>query len=587
MLGGRKGPFCGVEPLGIGPNLFSRPEAIDLYNKGCQALGAGDFSQAAIFFRESLEVEPDSLMASFNLAASLRQSGDLAGAIVAYRHCAEANPGHSESAYNLACLLEETGDVAGAIAVYRACLAIHPEHRGCAFNLAGSLYRVGNLSGAITAYRLHMARHRDDLEALHNLACLVREAGDLPGAIAIFRDCVARDPDHRAGVFNLASALQSIGEDDEAIAFYRACIERHPDHPDAVGNLAVMLRDRGDERGAVALYRDFLGRNPQHRESAFDLACTLQRMGDVAGATTAYRDCMTRHPDHPDAAENLANLLIREGRYEEAVALLEELCARLPERTELTQNLVMARWRLRLTEAAGEDSGLGLRRILVACMPKSGSTFLADVLAKLPGMQRVHLVPDYGRREQELDLEQLINHQGLSYVGQLHLRPSQLTLELLEAFSVRPVFLFRNIWDVMASLRDHMHTHSLDWSMARIDPEFRGWDEGRQYEFLARAMMPWFIDFYVSWTLTPGRLAVRYEDLMADPVATVGGIAAWAGLSTSPAEIEAALAATGHSATFNKGGSGRGKAVPAAVRAHVEALAAFYPQVDFMPLMDA
>ena len=40
-------------------------------------------------------------------------------------------------------------------------------------------------------------------------------------------------------------------------------------------------------------------------------------------------------------------------------------------------------------------------------------------------MRRAHLVPDYGRREQELDLEQLINHQGLSYVSQLHVRPSK------------------------------------------------------------------------------------------------------------------------------------------------------------------
>ena len=340
----------------------------------------------------------------------------------------------------------------------------------------------------------------------------------------------------------------------------------------------------GTYAAAASYFRRCLMIEPDSLMARYNLGFALERAGDTAGSIETYRKCVGDHPDHLDSAYNLAGLLFAVGDYREAVGVFESLSQRFPGENKVVQNLVMARWRLRLTEASERDAGLGLHRILVACMPKSGSTFLADVLAKLPGMQRVHLVPDYGRREQELDLEQLINHQGLSYVGQLHLRPSQLTLELLEAFSVRPVFLFRNIWDVMASLRDHMHTHSLDWSMARIDPAFRGWDEGRQYEFLARAMMPWFIDFYVSWMQTPGRLAVRYEDLMADPVATVEEIAAWAGLSASAAEIETALAATGHSATFNKGGSGRGQAVPAAARAHVEALAAFYPEVDFMPL---
>ena len=187
--------------------------------------------------------------------------------------------------------------------------------------------------------------------------------------------------------------------------------------------------------------------------------------------------------------------------------------------------------------------------------------------------------------EQELDHEQLINHAGMSYVTQLHLRPSKLTEDLVAAFGLKPVFLFRDLWDVMASLRDHMYTHSLDWSMAQIDANFRDWDEGRQYEFLARTMMPWFIDFYVSWWKSEGRLAVSYEDLLADPATVVERIASWAGIAASPEEIAAAVAATGHSATFNKGGSGRGQAVPEAARAHVRALAAFYPDVDFALLL--
>jgi hypothetical protein len=97
--------------------------------------------------------------------------------------------------------------------------------------------------------------------------------------------------------------------------------------------------------------------------------------------------------------------------------------------------------------------------------------------------------------------------------------------------------------------------------------------------------MPWFIDFYASWSLEPEKLAVSYEDLMADPRGTVARIAAWSGIAASDTEIERALGDTGHSVTFNKGGSGRGRAVPETVRAQVRALAGFYPEIDFTPLM--
>ena len=93
--------------------------------------------------------------------------------------------------------------------------------------------------------------------------------------------------------------------------------------------------------------------------------------------------------------------------------------------------------------------------VLVACMPKSASTFLTGVLAELPGMRRAPLTAAYGWREQTLDVVQLARFDLEFYVCQQHLRYSADVGALIGEYRLTPVVLTRNIFDVVASVRDH------------------------------------------------------------------------------------------------------------------------------------
>ena len=424
---------------------------------------------------------------------------------------------------------------------------------------------------------------RPDAIALYSQGCTFFQQGALAEAAGLFRRALQLEPGSSEAQYNLACCLMQAGDLAGAAASFRELAGRSPGHADTLFNLGCVLRQLGQFDQAAKTFAQGLKYHPDDRECAFNLAAMLEAAGDGTGAIAAYRSCVARHPQFAEAQFNLSSLLIRDGHYEEASSLLADLHRRAPGDEKVTQNLARVVWQQRLEAAAADQ--IVSPRLLVACMPKSGSTFLTDLIARLPGMQRVHLVPEYGRREQELDLEQLVIHRDVGFVSQLHIRPSEFTLGLCGRFGIRPIFLYRNIWDVMASLRDHLCRHDLRWSMAHVDPEFRSWDETRQYEFLARTMMPWFVDFYVSWSLVPDKLAIGYERLMADPHSILARIAEWAGIAADPREIDQALAAVGRASTFNKGGSGRGSAVPETARAHVEAVTSYYPQVDFTPLL--
>lgn len=110
-------------------------------------------------------------------------------------------------------------------------------------------------------------------------------------------------------------------------------------------------------------------------------------------------------------------------------------------------------------------------RVVVAALPKSGSTFLTELLARLPGMRTAYPVPGYDRREQELCAEslrqevhntrfmrQLWRRQALAgaapprgFVAQLHLRHSEPTAALLRCCA--PSASCRSCWSATSSTR--------------------------------------------------------------------------------------------------------------------------------------
>src|SRR5579872_1434315 len=136
--------------------------------------------------------------------------------------------------------------------------------------------------------------------------------------------------------------------------------------------------------------------------------------------------------------------------------------------------------------------------ILIACMPKSGSTFLTDVIAELPGLRRVSLAPTSDRREQEIDEYCLQQVDRLGFVAQHHVRYSDWTAEMCRDYGLAPVVLVRSLLDVIVSLRDHMRRESTVWPMFFVEPRHAALDDARMDAMIARLALPWYLNFYMG-----------------------------------------------------------------------------------------
>ena len=236
-----------------------------------------------------------------------------------------------------------------------------------------------------------------------------------------------------------------------------------------------------------------------------------------------------------------------------------------------------------LKYSAGLQQRTNKQHFLVACMPKSGSTYFSSIVECLPNVHRRDLCGGYGRREQELDPLRLILNHPANYVGQLHVRCSDQTERLMTDFSITPVVLVRNIFDIIVSLRDHCKRETLDWSsMGYAYPFMAGWDHERLEFFLANMFIPWYFNFFLTWKNSDFGYFETYENLISDPRSTLARLLKVNGSQYSSADISRAIELAGGVDTRrNVGEVGRGGGLSDAAKDRILEMANFYEDEDF------
>jgi hypothetical protein len=220
----------------------------------------------------------------------------------------------------------------------------------------------------------------------------------------------------------------------------------------------------------------------------------------------------------------------------------------------------------------------GKPHILVACQPKSGSTFLSTAIAGLPGFRRVGLAPGYHRREQELAEERLRRYRRQAYVAQHHVRFSLPTEKLITRYGLTTVVLVRNLFDAVISYRDAIRNDDPAGPAAFFETEHRSLPDQELDAAITRLAIPWYVNFYMSWRDAPNVHIVRYKEMIASPADTVQRIVRAAGLAVDELAIEEAISATRtENVRFNVGVVGRGGSLSDDLKREIVAMLDYYP----------
>ena len=220
--------------------------------------------------------------------------------------------------------------------------------------------------------------------------------------------------------------------------------------------------------------------------------------------------------------------------------------------------------------------------ILLACMPKSGSTFLSRSISRMPGFRHTMIAHYSDRAEQEINFSVALRKSKYHYIAQQHVRYNARTAEAIETFQLTPVVLVRDIFDCVVSVRDHWRQESYRTPTAFVSKDHLEMDDAELDRMIVQMVIPWYINFYVSWTRCDKALWLRYEDVIVDPAAAIRRILDAAGREIDDESIQAALESSNPGKERkNVGKPGRGAMLPEAQKRVIREYRSFYPDIDF------
>src|SRR5437870_10922955 len=205
------------------------------------------------------------------------------------------------------------------------------------------------------------------------------------------------------------------------------------------------------------------------------------------------------------------------------------------------------------------------RHLFIACVPKSASTFLKNLLLNVTGYRDLFTVYAAGQSEHEIYLPTLRESAHLDTVTQQHCRAADANVHLMQAFGIRPVVLVRNIFDSVMSLLDFYNQGAFQTSFFRAD-----WpvlEEETKIDLLIENVIPWYFQFVASWDLAERQKRLEanwlsYEDLAADKPSSVLKVMEFYRLGASRRGVEQGIGeieSGEKKIRINKGGTGRGR----------------------------
>ena len=349
---------------------------------------------AVDMIRRAIAIDPERAAFHSNLGTILQAQGLLDEAAGSFEQALALKPAWAEVHSNLGNILQSQGKLEKAAACQERALALKPDCAEAFSNLANIRQAEGKLDDAVAGYERALALKPDFADAHNNLGIALATRDKVDDAVAHYERALALKPDWAYAHNNLGNAFVIQDRIDEATAHYKRALVLKPDYANAHNNLGNIFKEQGKFDDAMAHYGRAISISPDYAEAHLNRAEIKSfRRGDSDLA--ALEALAGSHVLSPDKAVYLhfalAKALDDFGDYDRAFEHLRTGNALKRRQIDYQENAVLDlfqrissvfdRSQFDRFHGAGDPSSIP---VFVLGMPRSGSTFIEQILASHP-----------------------------------------------------------------------------------------------------------------------------------------------------------------------------------------------------------
>lgn len=315
----------------LSPSTFSWA-----YDLAYVEMKLGRYHDASAAFEVALEIRPDYLPATLNLAECLLSTGQLPESRDLFEAIIKKYPENPEAYYGLGRIEIQQGSMDDAALALKKAIEIFPQYGGAHYALAMVYRKMGQPDKAkehFAAYQKNVTANPPEVDPLRaavqqldqtplrylERGVALEQAGDLEGSIEAHVKAAQLDPSFEQPHINLIQLYARTGKIAEAEEQYRIAVRLNPHRSDCYYNYGVLMFELGKYAEAEGAFRKAIASNPFYAQAHNNLGFLLQQQGRRNEALAEFREAVKDKPDYRLARFHVGLILANQGDYSGAI----------------------------------------------------------------------------------------------------------------------------------------------------------------------------------------------------------------------------------------------------------------------------
>jgi len=263
------------------------------------------------------------------------KSGRYEEAAIQFRNALQIDNEHVASYVGLASVLQQLDDHKGAIAIFRRVVELDSRNIDARLEFGRYLLGAGMQNPELFKRAREMAEQvlkidPSNLEARILLGNAYAGLNDNENAIREMRRALSADPGNLSASLGVGTIEFRQQQTDKAEQTFKEVLEKHPDSIQAQLAIAVFYHSTKNDQLAEVHFKKAFDLAPAQASSLYSLVSFYLSMGKAKEAEDVFKAAIARRPEAREPRWGLANYYLGKGRIDEGVQCLVDLVKQNP-----------------------------------------------------------------------------------------------------------------------------------------------------------------------------------------------------------------------------------------------------------------